>query len=440
MVPIEEIEYYFEAYTPNSGGRGTDWKSFEHYKRWFDVKSTQELVYPTDTWISGWPNSNNAYHTGRHKDVFYGWSKHSGLAAVMTPNDNWYDTGLERGFTPFPVDLDGLKQRALASMVPQMRAQLSLVNSLYELKDFKGSIRTLVQRAKTSALYVLAHKAKYKGTTAKAISAYLNQNLQMAYNYLKANPKSQIAKAAVKSASGAFLQWKFAVAPLMSDITALRRALAEFERRMNKLISREGRPQRSHFTCTVREYDVYSHKTLYNMGYPLVPRVYGQCAINTTVIPDPSEFHAELEFNCHFSAYQREHARMLSLLDALGVNFNPSIVWNAIPFTFILDWVIDVGRYLDQYKVGNMEPIINIRRFLWSIKRKRTTVWDKTLTSTGGMYGTYKVSMPAVTETSYKRVVESPTRSSLITSGLSSSEFILGAALIVARRRKRRKK
>jgi hypothetical protein len=157
---------------------------------------------------------------------------------------------------------------------------------------------------------------------------------------------------------------------------------------------------------------------------------------------DASAFHAEIEYNYNYTQYQTEHARLLGLLDYFGVNLNPQIIWNAIPWSFVVDWVFSVGRFLDRFKVSNMEPKINIRRYLWSIKRKRTVVTTRyTIPIESWWHPPLKLShhrtVPAsvVEETAYRRQVGLPGSSLIESSGVSLKEFTLGAALVLSRRR-----
>lgn len=43
------------------------------------------------------------------------------------------------------------------------------------------------------------------------------------------------------------------------------------------------------------------------------------------------------------------------LLDALGFELNPRIIWDALPFTFVIDWFFGVGSWLDRYRVDALE-------------------------------------------------------------------------------------
>lgn len=133
---------------------------------------------------------------------------------------------------------------------------------------------------------------------------------------------------------------------------------------------------------------------------------------------------------------------MLAYLDAFGVNLNPAIIWNAIPWSFVVDWLLGVSRWLDNNKIAFMEPQINIHRYLWSISRRRTILVQRRTACLPKAGATNKVlsdvvPLPKVTETAYRRDISLPSASSIISSGLSLGEFSLAAALVVSRRSRR---
>lgn len=46
---------------------------------------------------------------------------------------------------------------------------------------------------------------------------------------------------------------------------------------------------------------------------------------------------------------------ILGHLDRLGFEINPALAWNALPFTFVVDWFLNVGSFLEQYKLDTLE-------------------------------------------------------------------------------------
>jgi hypothetical protein len=93
--------------------------------------------------------------------------------------------------------------------------------------------------------------------------------------------------------------------------------------------------------------------------------------------------------------------------------------------------------------VRQMEPQINIHRYLWSIRRERRVlvtrqVMDSLIQGRGPNPKRSVIPLPVVVSTAYRRSVGLPLRSSVILSGLSSTEFSLGAALVLSQRRRRK--
>lgn len=48
------------------------------------------------------------------------------------------------------------------------------------------------------------------------------------------------------------------------------------------------------------------------------------------------------------------------LADSLGFELNPRIVWDALPFTFVLDWFFGIGGWLDNFKLDTLELPIRL--------------------------------------------------------------------------------
>jgi len=53
------------------------------------------------------------------------------------------------------------------------------------------------------------------------------------------------------------------------------------------------------------------------------------------------------------------------LLDSFGIELNPRILWDAIPFSFVVDWFLDVGSVIGRYRIDAMElPIQYVDSYL----------------------------------------------------------------------------
>jgi hypothetical protein len=56
-----------------------------------------------------------------------------------------------------------------------------------------------------------------------------------------------------------------------------------------------------------------------------------------------------------------------ALLDVLGVRLDPGIVWDAVGFTFLVDWVVDVSGFLHSLARDNFPIQVQVRDFCHSV-------------------------------------------------------------------------
>jgi hypothetical protein len=398
------------------------WKSIQHHK----VHSGNSLPCLIPAYTEKWAYYPDIY-LGYSKNPLFGYLKYySGSELMPYGSPGFLNNGLPAfndpqpdgvTFIPAPAGLDDLNSTAMRVMLPAIKEEMSLVNSVIELKDFRSMIRLGLSAANNLNKVV------------PTVRAWLT----------KATRDDGSLRTLSRLGASGFLQWEFAFAPLLSDIAAFQAALLRTEKRMNDLITRAGRPQVRHFTYKWVEFpDVKEEQSNPGFGFPKWEnQTVGLYDSSRQVIYEPTVFHAQVRYNYYFSNYQLEHARVLSLLDSLGINLNPAIIWNAIPWSFVVDWVIGVNRWLDTAKVQNMEPLINIRDYLWSVKRSRKIRVSRGIVkSYYGLVPGQQVPLAEVTETAYRRQYGMPSWVSLTASGLSPKELSLGAALVIARKRR----
>lgn len=426
------------------------WKPCQSYKGYMvdDTPFDSAGIIP---WVSGSPTSLGVYVpvTGgvdrkvvatyrRFTDRFGAFGQHYAGLPSMT------ETVLgSLSFVPKPTGLSNLVEASLKNMLPHIKAELSLINSIIELKDFKSLPHTL---------------SNLKGTISR-LSKFVKNGRQA----LGRNPFSLIRKSfnpdqgltlreLLHSTADGYLQAEFNLLPLFSDVCAVFRAFAGLSKKMNNLVQNQGRLRTKHYSFpfipaqftgadaeVTYSLDLDQFTGTENNGTGKIGcyRAYGhQLHVKRQVLVDePAIFHAEVEFNYHLSQYQLEHAQVLTLLDLLGVNLSPAIIWNAIPWSFVVDWFVGVSRYLADRKVINMEPAINITRYMWSWRctRKIKCYFEEVAGQTQKPLcpRTY---LPTLYETIYRRDVDLPAyTNSLYGSGLSGTELSLGAALVTTR-------
>lgn len=79
-------------------------------------------------------------------------------------------------------------------------------------------------------------------------------------------------------------------------------------------------------------------------------------------------YHATIDYSYNVPDYGAFLTRFLAELDHWGINLSVSDVWNAIPFSFVVDWVFDVGARLQFYDRVNLPVQVEIYDFCRSFK------------------------------------------------------------------------
>jgi len=386
-----------------------DWHNFSHYKRVAKLSPIALARFTSD--VTYWGSYNEPWYFQLEVPPRVLWSPipygpidapDYGLGAMY----NW--DGLTQEFLiPEPTELPDLLSRAHGALIPQIKANLSSINSIYELKDFISLKHTALKLASAAKLLVglKAHKA-----------AMLSK---------------KTPRALLEVGADSYLQYKFNLAPLYSDIQGFLKTLRAYKGQASRLVSQSEKVITRHFDVSLS----YPDSVVDQSATSPARNIYGYGNVAQTMRRrtelEPVKFHVEWEYSYYYTSFQKQHAAFLAALDGFGINLNPAIIWNAIPWSFTVDWILGVGKYLDQLTVHNLEPVVYIHRALWSVKRTRNV---STSLDSG-----INVGLPVMTmrETAYRRNVYSPSSiSSIKTSGLSFTEGSLALALGITRRPK----
>lgn len=434
------------------------WKPCQHYKcevkDTTDVLSAERVPWITEALIGARYYTSYGERTTLdrliatdHPTFRSFWGKFGEHIAQLTP---MYGKVSDDGFIAKPSGISTIVQLSLKATLPSIKSNLSLINSVIELKDFRTIGRTLSNCVRLMK-WITENSAKNSTVItlrgAKAVREFRKENPFAKIRSTFAVEHGMTLREALSSTADGYLQAKFNLMPLFRDIQALQKAIRDVGKQINKLVNNQGKRQFKHF----------SYKWL-NGDYSGPNQTLGPLSFNTgqfagsagegtgcwrywphgirferKVSVDPSHFHAQVEYNYYFTQAQNEHARLYGFYDALGINLDPSIIWNAIPWSFLVDWLFDVSRWLGNKKVLNLEPGVNISRYLWSWKqtRKVTTFFESTTNLAQRPIRTY---LPTLYETIYRRDLKMPTRTDpLFGGGLSSTELSLGGALVITR-------
>jgi hypothetical protein len=130
--------------------------------------------------------------------------------------------------------------------------------------------------------------------------------------------------------------------------------------------------------------------------------------------------------------------RLQALLDMLGLNLNPRILWDATRYSFVVDWVLRVGDFLEQFKVPWIRPVVKVHS-CWSTLHVFQRVECRAWKSKASNYNdpTSAVAPVPVGYAEHEVFVRRRATKGFLglkTSGLSRYEFTMLSALFGARR------
>jgi hypothetical protein len=78
-------------------------------------------------------------------------------------------------------------------------------------------------------------------------------------------------------------------------------------------------------------------------------------------------YHATMRYTYTLPMLAKAEEQVKVRLDNLGVRLDPSIIWNAIPFSFLIDWVIDVSAFLRSFARDNWPISTVVQEFCHSM-------------------------------------------------------------------------
>jgi len=164
--------------------------------------------------------------------------------------------------------------------------------------------------------------------------------------------KSKVSLA--KNLAGGHLNYKFGWKPTLGDIQAMvegvvtfKDRIRDFEASLNVLFQRETVIS----TSSVTKSGEFTFDT------------NGKCRWRGEIT---SKLGAGIAWRpMPLAVLSNTEKTLRGLLDTLGVQLNPRIIWDAFPFTFVIDWFFGVGNWLEHFSVDTLElPIKYVDSYL----------------------------------------------------------------------------
>jgi hypothetical protein len=238
-------------------------------------------------------------------------------ARAVCDNASFISYGLADISRPGFSDWTAFNQRAFDAMKPDLETELNLTSSLIELTDI-ASIGGFLTNWSGSLLRKIAE---------------------------------------------GHLTYSFALRPLMSDVQGVYQVLTTYSDRINKFLADRRKPLKRHYTEGVATEEITDSESSTYVSSKFTSEV-------------KRELHATMRYTYDCPDLVTFGQKLNALRDMLGLRLGPKQLWEAIPFSFVVDWFIRVGDWIDRYEKPLIEPEIRVtdycisERITWKSERK----------------------------------------------------------------------
>lgn len=158
-------------------------------------------------------------------------------------------------------------------------------------------------------------------------------------------------------ANGLHLNYNFGWKPFLGDVLGVLETLNTFEARLSRLLREQNRPLRKRFSESGTKVE-----SLWSTPVPNTPR---------TIEYDLSaqaNFTSCFDFTYSLPDYKMQELRNRAWLDALGLHATIGNLWQILPWSFVVDWFVDVGGMLDTFQSDWVQPWLMFHQSCYSRK------------------------------------------------------------------------
>lgn len=220
------------------------------------------------------------------------------------------------------IDVASLARRALLAMTPKVNDGISGINFLLELRDLRRMVQIWDNR---------------------------------------------LSK--LRNLAGGHLNYAFGWAPFLGDIRDIYKGLKNLRTRVRWLLSNQGRVLKKRYKRILPGYadsevNAFAPNLQANLGGTLVYRLKWSWVVKPT-------YHATLIYRYTMPKLGEIEAQIDAFFNTLGVRWDPSIVWNAIRFSFVIDWFTGFGPWLRTFTPEDLGIQTEIVDFCHSVKSHR---------------------------------------------------------------------
>ena len=232
--------------------------------------------------------------------------------------------------------------------------------SLYELGDIQRAFQAIPVHLLWATFRYVSNIADKRGVW-NATQDYLHE-LRKVMKVNRGASYSEWMLALLKQLSGMSLAWKFGWKPFVDDVQKTITALRSWQANVNRVLSKE-------YTCVGR------YTTTVKQRDPGVGCLRGgQFRYDVTCDRTTQVTHVagvKRKLNPDLSALDGLHRAVLS--ESLGLRLSADKVWAVVPWSFVWDWIIPIGTFLEQFGSVGTDPTRVVDGQKWESTKTLTT-------------------------------------------------------------------
>lgn len=271
-----------------------------------------------------------------------------GFQVGLTPADIINSTVLPALPSPLLAD-QGVK--ALKRFLEVVDDSFSIINSIYELKDFEGMLKSVHKQALKLRTKIGDEglKGLFKGL--KPIPKWTSQpNGKVKKSYFN-KPIIYGVEEVAHKANSANLQYQFAIAPLLSDIETLSQLGAVVEAAYDRLVKTNGVDKKLQYR--VRNFCETATPAAFRKDYTWPSG--GKMNIEFVLQEYGNTYVATQRRVRRYDLSNKQDALLRIALAMSGLNNPLQIIWNGIPMSFIVDFIFPMGNLIS---LGSIPPVV----------------------------------------------------------------------------------
>jgi len=263
----------------------------------------------------------------------------------------WVNQGSQVGNSVFSA-CDGARRRAWRSMQPRFEGRVALLNSIFELKDFRDIAKGIMN-------------IDYRSLSNNLTS--LRKVLKRASDFTNDSTIGDIPRIArgldvsSRGLAALYLTKQFAVDPTVSDLLNIHKQLGQIVQREQAKFKQKGlAPQSAHYTESIFDDEAYASPIGSGNDYwfQWVRRVRAKFTANM-------EYMYSYKLRPALAAFRRWW----------GLDLSAEVVWNALPFSFVADYFAAIADSLHAMSDDpNVE--LSLTQYCESVLYEREAAWQ----------------------------------------------------------------